>query len=95
MPSLDDTVKALMAFHTNNTNTPMVYELWNDGEITLTKGDDLYGQRLLHQIKPPLPRGLPLDCGLPLRFNNSRIIVETHDQATYCRELIRRYAEQD
>ena len=95
MPSLTDTVKALMVLHTNNTRTPMVYELWNDGEITSTKGDDLYGQRLLHQIEPPLPRGLPVDCGLPLRYNNSRIIVETRDQATYGRELIWRYAEQD
>jgi hypothetical protein len=28
----------------------MVYEVWEDGEITLTKGADLYGHRGLHTI---------------------------------------------
>lgn len=95
MPSLEDTVKALLVLHTNNTNTPMVYELWNDGEITLTKGDDLYGQRILHCVASALPSGLPVNCGFPLRYNNSRITVDSYDQATYGRELIQRYAEQD
>jgi hypothetical protein len=30
----------------------MVYEIWEDGEITLTKSGDLYGQRNLHCIVP-------------------------------------------
>ena len=30
----------------------MVYELWHDGEITLTKSGELYRQRTLHPIVP-------------------------------------------
>lgn len=30
----------------------MVYEIWEDGEITLTKSGELYGQRTLHCIVP-------------------------------------------
>jgi hypothetical protein len=31
-----------------------VYELWSDGEITLTKGGDLYGQRNNHSMAMPV-----------------------------------------
>lgn len=35
-----------------------VSELWEDGEITFTKKGDLYRQRRLHQMSPPLlPEG--------------------------------------
>jgi hypothetical protein len=33
----------------------MVYEVWEDGEITLTKGGELYRQRTLHCIEPGNP----------------------------------------
>ena len=33
---------------------PMVYKLWQDGEITLEKGGDLYGQRNLHMVGRPI-----------------------------------------
>ena len=29
---------------------PMVYRVWEDGEITLEKGGDLFGQRTLHCV---------------------------------------------
>lgn len=32
----------------------MVYEVWQDGEVTLTKSGELYGKRSLHQIAPPI-----------------------------------------
>jgi hypothetical protein len=32
------------------TKSGMVYEVWEDGEITLQKCGDLYGQRSLHQV---------------------------------------------
>ena len=35
-------------------NSPMVYELWQDGEVTLTKGQDLFRQRSLHCISSPV-----------------------------------------
>ncbi len=31
-------------------NDAMVTQLWSDGEITMTKGGDLYGKRSLHCI---------------------------------------------
>lgn len=31
-----------------------VFEMWEDGEITLTKAGDLYHQRTIHQMLPPL-----------------------------------------
>ena len=86
--TLNNTVAALMALHTNNINIDMVYEVWNDGEITLTKGHDLYGQRILHCVVPSLPSGLPINCGIPLRYNNSRIIVPDYETACKARELI-------
>jgi hypothetical protein len=30
----------------------MVYRVWEDGEITLEKGGELFGQRSLHMIRP-------------------------------------------
>ena len=30
---------------------PMVYRVWEDGEITLEKGGELFGQRTLHMIR--------------------------------------------
>lgn len=32
----------------------MVYSVWEDGEITLEKGGELFGLRNLHQMEPPL-----------------------------------------
>jgi hypothetical protein len=31
----------------------MVWSIWEDGEITLEKGAELFGQRSLHMIQPP------------------------------------------
>lgn len=38
-----------------------VCEIWEDGEVTLTKAGSLYGLRSLHMIAPPLSAALPLD----------------------------------
>lgn len=31
-----------------------VFEVWSDGEVTMTKGGDLYGKRSRHQVQEPL-----------------------------------------
>lgn len=37
----------------------MVAQVWEDGEVTLTKGGDLLGQRSLHMIEGPHTDKLP------------------------------------
>lgn len=81
-------IKELLALHTGDTSTDMVYEVWNDGEVTLTKGDDLYGQRNLHCIKPGFAKALPVEA-LHKRYSHSRIIVKNYEDAEKARELIR------
>ena len=42
-------IYAVNALHDPDAiNDLMVYEVWEDGEITITKGGDLYGRRTLH-----------------------------------------------
>jgi hypothetical protein len=67
----------------------MVYEVWNDGEITLTKGGELYGQRNLHSIVPGSEKdALPTDSLFP-RYKHSRIVCRNKEDANYAVELIR------
>jgi hypothetical protein len=42
------------------TKAGMVYEIWEDGEITLQKCGELYGQRGLHQV---------IEAAIPSRGN--------------------------
>ena len=70
----------------------MVYEVWEDGEITLTKGADLYGQRNLHCISMGRE-----DKALPWaefpeelrRFKtHARVAVMTHEDALAAQALV-------
>lgn len=64
----------------------MVYEIWEDGEITLTKSGDLYGQRNLHCIVP----GMNGIC-VPLpekRHNNHSSMAIHEDDIALARRLI-------
>lgn len=69
---------------------PMVYELWQDGEITLTKGGSLFRQRSLHMIYPPV---LDSDC-LKYAFKGANVtgqnmsIFTTRDKALAIRDLM-------
>lgn len=67
----------------------MVYEVWEDGEITLTKGGAIYGQRTLHLMASGDKwMALPWDS-LPLKnTKHSRIAVKTHQIAMTARALI-------
>lgn len=43
---------AIRRYHsTTATALPMVYSVWEDGEITLEKGGELFGQRNMHVVR--------------------------------------------
>lgn len=47
-----DMAIAIAVYHTPIArNKNMVYSVWEDGEITLEKGGELFGQRTLHCIE--------------------------------------------
>ena len=88
--NLEQKIAAVCALHDPSAlDEPMVYEVWQDGEITLTKGGDLYGQRHLHMISIGVSEhSLPFDS-LPLKnSNHSRIAVKTADQANAAKTII-------
>lgn len=50
---MDKIIELMIAAHDPlAVNNSMVSELWADGEITLTKGGDLFRMRSIHQINP-------------------------------------------
>lgn len=52
-----------------------VYEVWNDGEITLQKSGELYGLRTLHQLQKPAIPGDALgkvDKPVPVAVESSK-----------------------
>jgi len=59
-------------------NESTVCEMWEDGEITYTKGGELYGLRGLHMIYPGFT-GLSMD--LPHKHNNghSQVFIPPED----------------
>lgn len=66
----------------------LVYEVWNDGEVTLTKAGGLYGQRNLHMVATgDAGLALPRDSLFP-RFKYSRIVVGSYEEAMLARGLI-------
>lgn len=67
-----DLIKAL--HQPDGWKSPMVLSVWEDGEITLEKGGEIFGQRNLHQVYPPLTDGaavphsfMPVQDGLHAR----------------------------
>lgn len=68
---------------------PMVYEVWEDGEITLTKGGSLYGYRTLHCIMPGIPSyALPWDSLPMVNEHHSRIACRDYETAMRARSYI-------
>ena len=47
----------------------MVYQVWEDGEVTLQKSGDLLWRRTLHCIRPGMFEPLPIDY-FPCQKNN-------------------------
>lgn len=85
----EEKIAALLKMHKPEEQAAnMVYEVWNDGEITLTKGGDLYGLRGLHMINfGNEARGLPAKA-LIARYEHSRIIVSSNEEAEAARAII-------
>jgi hypothetical protein len=65
----------------------MVWQIWEDGEITLQKGGDLLWRRGLHLITPGLSTPNTLD--LPMKHNgHSYVFVGSKEEADLIRNLI-------
>lgn len=89
---MNPNVKAFIAMHRPECQAePMVWECWEDGEITLTKGGELYGLRNLHCIWPGDPsRAVPPE-EFPLnlqRWGHARIMVRNELEAQTARAIL-------
>lgn len=70
-----------------NNDETHVREVWEDGEITSTKGGDLYRRRSLHQMEPPVfPDGANVlftpdgEGGGAVTDNHIRMVVTDKEQ---------------
>lgn len=88
---MNDIRQQLLAFHRpgliqkpEGGDGAHVCEVWEDGEITLTKGGSLFGQRGLHQILPPLPAALPVEVmpRLNRTATHGNVVCRYDDRAT-------------
>ena len=81
--------KFLSMHDTKAVDDHMVYEVWEDGEITLTKGGDLYRMRGLHLIKGgDVSKALPSES-MPVRYGEHGCIqVMTSEEANEASNLI-------
>jgi hypothetical protein len=88
---MEDVIKAVCALHCPEAvKQGMVYEVWEDGEVTLTKGGELYGMRNLHMIQAGNPgKTLPPDA-LPIKSStgHSRIWAKDVKDANQACKLI-------
>lgn len=85
-----EVIAAVCGLHSPSAvGNAMVYEVWEDGEITLTKGGDLYGQRKLHlDVNGDKGLALPWDS-LPIKGSkHSRIWADTREDALRAHRLI-------
>ncbi len=64
-----------------------VCQIWEDGEVTLTKGGSLYGQRNLHMIEFGHGMGLPLDV-MPMTNSKHGYVVVRYADHKAVRDLI-------
>lgn len=65
----------------------MVYQVWNDGEITLQKGGDLLWSRTVHMVKDSLPFGLTVEMPIKYKKETSYAFV-TREDADHIRALM-------
>lgn len=81
---------AFIALHNPEAwREPMVYSVWEDGEITLEKGGDLFGHRSMHWLTygvstDPLPYNV-----MPWQneFKHGRIFVDNEEIAQKARKI--------
>ena len=90
--TIEERINAFVAMHHSSCiNDSLVFEVWEDGEITLTKGGTLYGYRNLHCIVPgDEKRALnPILFPEELRiYGHARIMVENGLKALEARDLL-------
>lgn len=90
-----DHVAEFLALHKpQHQNDHMVYEVWQDGEVTLTKGSDLWRQRSIHCIRMGVKKELamPVDR-MPMTWGeNGSIIVASNAEADAAHALVVLYA---
>jgi hypothetical protein len=81
-------LESFLALHRPEAkDLPMVYEVWQDGEVTITKGGGLFGARNLHLVSPGLGRDIVDPLALPNRHGvNGSIMV--NDRASAKEALI-------
>lgn len=91
MATKQEKINAVIAMHNPEAlKESMVYELWNDGEVTLTKGGDLFRQRNLHCIEPGCMPSLPVDL-FPIKNADGRygsIALSSHDDVKKAKALM-------
>ncbi len=84
---------ALLKFHKPECReNPMVWQVWEDGEITLTKGGEVFGYRRSHmQEFGDSRKALPFECmpgNFPWNEKHAFVIVENEGEALACRDFI-------
>jgi hypothetical protein len=73
----------------NAANQPMVYQVWEDGEITIQKAGELLWQRNLHCVQPGCPdKTLPIDALCHKYNSHSYIFCATREVAVHAADLI-------
>lgn len=92
-----DIANIIAKYH--NPNAPqecdMVWSVWSDGEITLEKGKELFGQRNLHMMELPLKGremlGMKFHEAFPMEGSGfyKRMYTNTEEDALAVRKWIR------
>lgn len=83
---------AIAVYHDPNAHqSSMVYSVWEDGEVTLEKGGELFGQRNLHCINPADPTVTPWPIALFPMTNSAhgRILCTNNQSADEFRQIIK------
>lgn len=81
-PTMIEAVESAIALHSKPDLAKlegMVYQVWEDGEVTLTKCGSLLGQRNLHMIYPGHPRAAVPVSLFPHRTTNGHGFIYTDE----------------
>ena len=86
----DEMRAAIVKYHTPNAKEhPMVYSVWEDGEITLEKGGNLFGQRNCHMIdRGRADKAWPVALFPMTNSAHGRILAANEADAAAFRKLI-------
>lgn len=90
MASESEMITAITKYHDPDAwKKPMVYSVWEDGEVTLEKGGDLFGLRSLHKIKyGDVSKAWPKELFPAQNTNHGRIFARSGDEAATFSDVI-------